>query len=145
MKTINGWVIVKALNKYDDIGIKILNDKIHMCMIHYKNKAYKNIDFVYNEISIEHQHIDNILIAMEKVMNRKANNIFCNNKNINQDLRLKLIDYNKAFKERDTLKILMYSHIGVNNSSYSEITISKESARNLYKILLFVKRQLSVA
>ena len=52
---------------------------------------------------------------------------------------MKLINYNKAFKLKNTLRLSLYSYIGINNATHSNVTISIDSARNLYRVLTNAK------
>lgn len=137
MKTIDNWTIIRALNKHEDLAIKLNadNNKIHITKVWYD----KSIKSFVNEIILDIEDVDVLLDSIAKVMTKKRNCIYAFNEQKKQDIYLKLIDYNKAFKVRDTLKLDLYDYIGVNESSYSSITISKESARNLYKVLLVIK------
>ena len=139
MKYIKGWIIIKALNKHQDLAIKLNTkiNKIHITTVWQD----KNINFSINEILLNIEDIEILLDSIDKVMTKKENCTYAFNKTKKQDIYLKLIAYNKAFKVRDTLKLDLYDYVGVNESSYSSITISKESARNLYKLLLVIQNK----
>lgn len=140
MKYIQEWIIIKALNKHQDLAIKLNTkiNKIHITTVWYD----KNINFSINEIILDIEDIEILLDSIDKVMTKKKNCIYVFNKKKKQDIYFKLIHYNKAFKIRDTLKLDLYNYIGVNQSNHSSITISKESARNFYKVLLIIKNKL---
>lgn len=136
MKTIGDWIIIRALNKSKFLAVKLgAANKVHITDGWYD----KCIRFCVDEIILDIEDIDVLLDSIASVMTNKRNCIYAFNKQKKQDIYLKLIAYNKAFKVRDTLKLDLYDYIGVNESSYSSITISKESARNLYKVLLIIK------
>ena len=137
MKHIQGYTIIKALNKHDDLAIKlnIEANKIHITKVWYD----KRVNFSVKEIILDTEDINILLYSIENVMTKKKNCIYTFKKNRKQDIYLKLIDYNKSFKIKDTLKLNLYDYVGVNGSSYFSLTISKESARNFYKVLLDFK------
>lgn len=140
MKYIRGWTIIKALNKHSDLAIKlnIESNKIYITKVWYD----KRINFSTNEIILDIEDIGILLDNIANVMTKKKNYIYAFNEKKEQDIYFKLINYNKAFKVRDTLKLDLYDYVGVNESSYSSITISKESARNFYKILLAIQNKI---
>ena len=140
MKYIRGWTIIKALNKHSDLAIKlnIESNKIYITKVWYD----KRINFSTNEIILDIEDIGILLDNIANVMTKKKNYIYAFNEKKEQDIYFKLINYNKAFKVRDTLKLDLYDYAGVNESSYSSITISKESARNFYKILLAIQNKI---
>lgn len=142
MKSIDGWTIIKALNKHDDLAIKLIDDSIYMTKVSYDKRKGAILD-EYPVILKGIESIDRLLNGIADVMTKKNNKIYVNNKMKKQDVYLYLIAYNKAFKERETLKLELYDYIGTNESSYTSITISKDSARNLYKELLIAKQILN--
>ena len=140
MKYIRGWTIIKALNKHEDLAIKlnIESNKIHITKVWYD----KRINFSVNEIILDIEDIGILLDSIANVMTKKKNYIYAFNEKKKQDIYFKLITYNKAFKIKDTLKLDLYNYVGVNKSNHSSITISKESARNFYKILLAIQNKI---
>lgn len=137
MNTYNNWLLIKALNKHEDLAIKYdkIQRKVNITRVWYDKK----INFTDREVVLDIEDIDMLLDNITKVMNKQCNKVYVYNQMKRQDIYLNLIAYNSAFKLKDTLKIELYNYIGVNESSYSSITLSKESARNLYKVLIVIK------
>lgn len=125
-------MIVKALNRNQDLGLKMIDNKLYISILFY-NKKKRIYEYEYSEVLI--YDIDKLIVKLVSVMNNLENNVFYNNRKNNQDILMKLINYNKAFKLKNTLKLSLYSYIGIDNATHSNITISIDSARNLYRVL----------
>lgn len=141
MKTIDNWTIVKALNKHIDLAVKLEDNKLHLTQVIHdgKNRPYIS----EHKVTIEEvEDIERLIRTLVNVMQKKANKVYTFNERKRQDIHMNLIKYNKAFKQEDTLKLRLYTYIGVNSSDYYEMTISKDSARNLYKVLMIAKNKL---
>ena len=132
MKKYKDFVIVKALNRNQDLGLKMIDNKLYISILFY-NKKKRIYEYEYSEVLI--YDIDKLIVKLVSVMNNLENNVFYNNRKNNQDILMKLINYNKAFKLKNTLKLSLYSYIGINNATHSNVTISIDSARNLYRVL----------
>ena len=132
MKKYKDFVIVKALNRNQDLGLKMIDNKLYISILFY-NKKKRIYEYEYSEVLI--YDIDKLIVKLVSVMNNLGNNVFYNNRKNNQDILMKLINYNKAFKLKNTLKLSLYSYIGIDNATHSNITISIDSARNLYRVL----------
>lgn len=132
MKKYKDFVIVKALNRNQDLGLKMIDNKLYISILFY-NKKKRIYEYEYSEVLI--YDIDKLIVKLVSVMNNLENNVFYNNRKNNQDILMKLINYNKAFKLKNTLKLSLYSYIGIDNATHSNITISIDSARNLYRVL----------
>lgn len=141
MKTIDNWTIVKALNKHVDLAVKLEDNKLHLTQVIHdgKNRPYIS----EHKVTIEEvEDIERLIRTLVNVMQKKANKVYTFNERKRQDIHMNLIKYNKAFKQEDTLKLRLYTYVGVNSSEYYEMTISKDSARNLYKVLMIAKNKL---
>lgn len=125
-------MIVKALNRNQDLGLKMIDNKLYISILFY-NKKKRIYEYEYSEVLV--YDIDKLIVKLVSVMNNLENNVFYNNRKNNQDILMKLINYNKAFKLKNTLKLSLYSYIGINNATHSNVTISIDSARNLYRVL----------
>jgi len=125
-------VIVKALNRNQDLGLKMIDNKLYISILFY-NKKKRIYEYEYSEVLI--YDIDKLIVKLVSVMNNLENNVFYNNRKNNQDILMKLINYNKAFKLKNTLRLSLYSYIGIDNATHSNVTISIDSARNLYRVL----------
>lgn len=136
MKIYKDFIIVKALNRDRDLGLRIIKNKLYISILLY-NKRKNIYEYECNEVLI--YDTDKLMTKLVDVMNNIENNIFYNDKRNKQDILMKLIYYNKAFKLNNTLKLSLYSYIGVNDTVHSSITISIDSARNLYKLLNSIK------
>ena len=132
MKKYKDFVIVKALNRNQDLGLKMIDNKLYISILFY-NKKKRIYEYEYSEVLI--YDIDKLIVKLVSVMNNLENNVFYNNRKNNQDILMKLINYNKAFKLKNTLRLSLYSYIGINNATHSNVTISIDSARNLYRVL----------
>lgn len=132
MKKYKDFVIVKALNRNQDLGLKMIDNKLYISILFY-NKKKRIYEYEYSEVLV--YDIDKLIVKLVSVMNNLENNVFYNNRKNNQDILMKLINYNKAFKLKNTLKLSLYSYIGINNATHSNVTISIDSARNLYRVL----------
>ena len=132
MKKYKDFVIVKALNRNQDLGLKMIDNKLYISILFY-NKKKRIYEYEYSEVLI--YDIDKLIVKLVSVMNNLENNVFYNNRKNNQDILMKLIDYNKAFKLKNTLRLSLYSYIGIDNATHSNVTISIDSARNLYRVL----------
>ena len=132
MKIYKDFIIVKALNRDRDLGLRIIKNKLYISILLY-NKRKNIYEYECNEVLI--YDTDKLMTKLVDVMNNIENNIFYNNRKNNQDILMKLINYNKAFKLKNTLKLSLYSYIGINNATHSNVTISIDSARNLYRVL----------
>ena len=132
MKKYKDFVIVKALNRNQDLGLKMIDNKLYISILFY-NKKKRIYEYEYSEVLI--YDIDKLIVKLVSVMNNLENNVFYNNRKNNQDILMKLINYNKAFKLKNTLKLSLYSYIGIDNATHSNVTISIDSARNLYRVL----------
>ena len=136
MKKYKDFVIVKALNRNQDLGLKMIDNKLYISILFY-NKKKRTYEYEYSEVLI--YNIDKLIVKLVSVMNNLENNVFYNNRKNNQDILMKLINYNKAFKLKNTLRLSLYSYIGINNATHSNVTISIDSARNLYRVLTNAK------
>ena len=136
MKKYKDFVIVKALNRNQDLGLKMIDNKLYISILFY-NKKKRIYEYEYSEVLI--YDIDKLIVKLVSVMNNLENNVFYNNRKNNQDILMKLIDYNKAFKLKNTLRLSLYSYIGIDNATHSNVTISIDSARNLYRVLTNAK------
>ena len=136
MKKYKDFVIVKALNRNQDLGLKMIDNKLYISILFY-NKKKRIYEYEYSEVLI--YDIDKLIVKLVYVMNNLENNVFYNNRNNNQDILMKLINYNKAFKLKNTLRLSLYSYIGIDNATHSNVTISIDSARNLYRVLTNAK------
>ena len=125
-------MIVKALNRNQDLGLRMIDNKLYISILFY-NKKKRIYEYEYSEVLI--YDIDKLIVKLVSVMNNLENNVFYNNRKNNQDILMKLINYNKAFKLKNTLKLSLYSYIGIDNATHSNVTISIDSARNLYRVL----------
>ena len=125
-------MIVKALNRNQDLGLKMIDNKLYISILFY-NKKKRIYEYEYSEVLI--YDIDKLIVKLVSVMNNLENNVFYNNRKNNQDILMKLINYNKAFKLKNTLRLSLYSYIGIDNATHSNVTISIDSARNLYRVL----------
>lgn len=132
MKKYKDFVIVKALNRNQDLGLKMIDNKLYISILFY-NKKKRIYEYEYSEVLV--YDIDKLIVKLVSVMNNLENNVFYNNRKNNQDILMKLINYNKAFKLKNTLKLSLYSYIGIDNATHSNVTISIDSARNLYRVL----------
>ena len=132
MKKYKDFVIVKALNRNQDLGLKMIDNKLYISILFY-NKKKRIYEYEYSEVLV--YDIDKLIVKLVSVMNNLENNVFYNNRKNDQDILMKLINYNKAFKLKNTLKLSLYSYIGINNATRSNVTISIDSARNLYRVL----------
>ena len=132
MKKYKDFVIVKALNRNQDLGLKMIDNKLYISILFY-NKKKRIYEYEYSEVLI--YDIDKLIVKLVSVMNNLENNVFYNNRKNNQDILMKLINYNKAFKLKNTLRLSLYSYIGIDNATHSNVTISIDSARNLYRVL----------
>jgi hypothetical protein len=132
LKKYKDFVIVKALNRNQDLGLKMIDNKLYISILFY-NKKKRIYEYEYSEVLV--YDIDKLIVKLVSVMNNLENNVFYNNRKNNQDILMKLINYNKAFKLKNTLKLSLYSYIGINNATHSNVTISIDSARNLYRVL----------
>lgn len=130
------WIIVKALNKHEDLAIRYDNSNFYITKVWLD----KELKFSSNVLSFAIKDAELLLDKIEDVMLKRVNKIYAYNRMRKQDIHLKLIAYNSGFKLRDTLKLELYDYIGVNESTYSSVTLSKEGARNLYRTLLAIKR-----
>lgn len=139
MKKYKDFVIIKAMNRNQDLGLRIIENKLYMSILFY-NKKKKKYEYEYSEVLI--YDIDKLMEKIVSVMNNCENNVFYNDRKNKQDILIKLISYNKAFKLENTLRLSLYSYIGVNNATHSNITISVDSARNLYRILSNAKKHI---
>ena len=136
MKKYKDFVIVKALNRNQDLGLKMIDNKLYISILFY-NKKKRIYEYEYSEVLI--YDIDKLIVKLVYVMNNLENNVFYNNRKNNQDILMKLINYNKAFKLKNTLRLSLYSYIGIDNATHSNVTISIDSARNLYRVLTNAK------
>ena len=132
MKKYKDFVIVKALNRNQDLGLKMIDNKLYISILFY-NKKKRIYEYEYSEVLV--YDIDKLIVKLVSVMNNLENNVFYNNRKNNQDILMKLINYNKDIKLKNTLKLSLYSYIGINNATHSNVTISIDSARNLYRVL----------
>ena len=136
MRKYKDFIIIKALNRHQDLGLRIVKNKLYVSILLY-NASKKKYEHECGEVLI--YDIDKFILALVSVMNGEYNNIFYNRKKGKQDVLMKLIHYNKAFKIKNTLKLSLYSCININSATHFDITISTDSARNLYRILNSVK------
>lgn len=135
MKNINEWIIIKALNKHEELVVKYEDNKFYISIATYdKNKlsVKESSCIIIDKLEDLQKFLNNI----EAVMTKKSNKLYLYYNKKTQDIFLNLIKYNSAFKLRDTLKVILYPYVGVNESSYCAVTISKDSCRNLYKAIL---------
>ena len=69
-------MIVKALNRNQDLGLKMIDNKLYISILFY-NKKKRIYEYEYSEVLI--YDIDKLIVKLVSVMNNLDNNVFYNN------------------------------------------------------------------
>lgn len=136
-KTKDGWKIIKALNKHNNLAIKLEKND---------NNRFKFRMAIYNNdlgiITGDKVYIDNILdlrqfmLNIEKVMANELNVSCLYKETHNRNIYIKRIDKHTRFKVDKSLKVTLSYRSLDNRTDSNSVTLSIESVRNLYRYLL---------
>jgi hypothetical protein len=145
MKRINDWIVIKALNRHDNLvvrlekGIRYSSFRFELAIMN-KGLGIIGEDVIYIDTLLD---LKQFLLNIEKVMSGHTNDISLYDlKEYKRDIRIKKIDEHKQFKVTDALKMrLSYRQIDQKNI-HNEVTLSKDSARDLYKCVLVAIKQI---
>lgn len=135
MKQYKEWTIIKALNRNENLAVCFTNNTFKLAIAfcndswveRIRTEAMVTLDNVYD--------LKQFLLNIEKVMNRHSNNLSVVCDKSKSDITLRFLENNPSFKVQDSLKLELRDPSG-KIVTKDNITLSKESAKNLYRAIM---------